>query len=71
MPASSPLMSAQSGERVMSSLFFATPRRIRLAAVKGTKCASVVQLRYQTEKQQGQYEVANGNVVAITLLVVM
>lgn len=44
-PARRPPIRAQSGESVMLSLFFATPSLMRLAAVKGTKCASVVQLR--------------------------
>lgn len=43
-PARRPPISAQSGVRVMSSLFLATPSLMRLAAVRGTKYASVVQL---------------------------
>lgn len=43
-PASRPLMRAQSGVSVMSSAFLATPSLIRFAAVRGTNCASVVQL---------------------------
>ena len=43
-PASRPQMSAQSGVSVILSLFLATPSLIKLAAVRGTKCASVVQL---------------------------
>jgi len=45
MPPSRPKIRAQSGERVMLSLFLATPSLMRLAAVKGTNDASVVQLR--------------------------
>lgn len=43
-PASRPLIRAQSGVSVMSPAFLATPSLIRFAAVRGTKCASVVQL---------------------------
>lgn len=43
-PASKPPMRAQSGVSAISSLFFATPSMIRFAAVRGTKCESVVQL---------------------------
>lgn len=47
-------MSAQSGVSVMSSLFLATPSLIRLAAVNGTKCASVVQLQIKRIAKRGE-----------------
>ncbi len=46
-PASKPLIRAQSGVSVMSSLFLETPSLIRFAAVKGTKGASMVQLAFR------------------------
>lgn len=58
-------MSAQSGVSVMLSLFLATPSLIKLAAVRGTKCASVVQLMHirsapSTDRMNKQFD--NGHV---------